>query len=149
LFTQVGYSGLETLRATQPNVIQTGISHDVGYRSYLGNAGFIWSHGCASDVHTSICRLNQLGSSKLATLIPTTSGFGSVLAKIGEPHSGQKPRWVLPPRSLGESWKRSEPCKSLKAPAGTITKDENGPPLDRWQSRQWQRSITTGSAAAS
>jgi hypothetical protein len=58
------------------------------------------------------------------------------LTAIGEPHSGQKPRWVLPPRSLGEAWKRSEPCKSLKASAGTMMKDENGPPLDRWQSRQ-------------
>jgi hypothetical protein len=111
-------------------------SHDVGYRSYLGNAGFILSHGCASDVHTSICRLNQLGSSRLAVLIATTLGFGSVLTKIGEPHSGQKPRLVLPPLALGEAWKRGEPCKSLKASAGTTTKEENGPPLERWQSRQ-------------
>jgi hypothetical protein len=42
----------------------------------------------------------------------------------------------LPPISLGEAWKRGEPCKSLKVPVGTMTKDENGPPLDRWQSRQ-------------
>src|SRR5437773_6650496 len=26
-----------------------------GYFSNFGNAGFIWSHGCASDVHTFIC----------------------------------------------------------------------------------------------
>jgi hypothetical protein len=31
----------------------------------------------------------------------------------------------MPPASLGEAWKRSEPCKSLKASAGTMTKDEN------------------------
>ena len=42
-----------------------------GYFSNFGNAGFIWSHGCASDVHTSTCGLNQLGSSKLAVLIAT------------------------------------------------------------------------------
>jgi len=27
-------------------------------------------------------------------------------------------------------------AKSLKASLGTITEDENGPPLDGWQSRQ-------------
>ena len=48
---------------------------------------------------------------------------------------------VLPPASLGESWKRSEPCETLNAFAGTITKDENGPPLDCWQSRQGQSKI--------
>jgi len=37
----------------------------------------------------------------------------------------------------------------LKAPVGTMTKDENGPPLDRWQSRQWQWSIIAGSAVDS
>jgi hypothetical protein len=58
------------------------------------------------------------------------------LTTIGEPQSGQKPRRVLPPISLGEAWKRGEPCKSLKASVGTMTKDENGPPLDCWQSRQ-------------
>jgi hypothetical protein len=42
----------------------------------------------------------------------------------------------LPPLSLGEAWNGSEPCASLKACVGTMTKDENGPPLDRWQSRQ-------------
>jgi hypothetical protein len=42
----------------------------------------------------------------------------------------------MPPASLGEAWKRSEPCKTLQASFGTTTKDENGPPLDRWQSRQ-------------
>ena len=42
-----------------------------GYFSNFGNAEFIWSHGCASDVHTSTCGLNQLGSSKLAVLIAT------------------------------------------------------------------------------
>src|SRR5436190_8387193 len=107
-----------------------------GYFSNFGSAGFIWSHGCASDVHTSTCGLNQLGSSRLAVLIATNCGTASGLTATGEPHSGQKPRWVLPPASLGEAWKRSEPCKSLKASVGTMTKDENGPPLDRWQSRQ-------------
>ena len=107
-----------------------------GYFSNFGNAGFIWSHGCASDVHTSTCGLNQLGSSKLAVLIATNWGTESGLTTIGEPQSGQKPRRVLPPISLGEAWKRGEPCKSLKASVGTMTKDENGPPLDCWQSRQ-------------
>ena len=111
-------------------------SQDGGYFSNFGNAGFIWSHGCASDVHTSTCGLNQLGSSKLAVLIATNWGTESGLTTIGEPQSGQKPRRVLPPISLGEAWKRSEPCKSLKASVGTMTKDENGPPLDCWQSRQ-------------
>ncbi len=111
-------------------------SQDGGYFSNFGNAGFIWSHGCASDVHTSICGLNQLGSSKLAVLIATNWGTESGLTTIGEPQSGQKPRRVLPPISLGEACKRSEPCKSLKASVGTMTKDENGPPLDCWQSRQ-------------
>src|SRR5438477_12274892 len=92
-----------------------------GYFLNLGNAGFMWSHGCASDVHTSTCGLNQLGSSKLAVLIATNCGTASGLTAIGEPHSGQKPRWVLPTASLGEAWKRSEPCKSLKASVGTIT----------------------------
>ena len=46
-------------------------SADQGYFSYFGNAGFMWSHGCASDVHTSTCGFNQLGSSKLAVLIAT------------------------------------------------------------------------------
>ena len=49
-------------------------SQDGGYFSNFGNAGFIWSHGCASDVHTSTCGLNQLGSSKLAVLIATNWG---------------------------------------------------------------------------
>ena len=34
-------------------------------------AGFIWSQGCASDIHTSICWSNQLGSSRLVVLIAT------------------------------------------------------------------------------
>ena len=50
-----------------------------GYFSNFGNAGFIWSHGCASEVHTSICGLNQLGSSRLAVLIATMSGVESGL----------------------------------------------------------------------
>ena len=107
-----------------------------GYFSNFRRAGFIWSHVCASDVHTSTCGLNQLGSSRLAVLIATMSGCESVMTWIGEPQSGQKLRWVLPPASLGESWERSEPWESLKASDGTITKDENGPPLDRWQSLQ-------------
>jgi hypothetical protein len=37
----------------------------------------------------------------------------------------------------------------LKAPTGTMTKDENGPPLDLWQSRQWQCSMIAGFAADS
>jgi hypothetical protein len=110
-------------------VIQIAVSHDMGYRSYLGNAGFTWSHGCASDLHTSNRRLNQFGSCRLAVLIATMSGLESVLTKIGEPHSGQKPRFVLPPLALGDAWKRGVPCKSLKASAVTMTKDENGPPL--------------------
>src|SRR5438552_16281667 len=96
-------------------------SPDGGYFSNFGNAGFIWSHGCASDVHTSTCGLNQLGSSRLAVLIATNSGTASGFTTTGEPHSGQKPRRVLPPISLGEAWKRGEPCKSLKASAGTMT----------------------------
>ena len=107
-----------------------------GYFSNFRRAGFIWSHVCASDVHTSTCGLNQLGSSRLAVLIATMSGCESVTTWIGEPQSGQKLRWVLPPASLGELWERSEPWESLKASDGTITKDENGPPLDRWQSLQ-------------
>src|SRR5215471_8735679 len=50
--------------------------------SNFGNAGFIWSHGCASNVHTSTCGLNQLGSSKLAALIPTNWGTESGLTAI-------------------------------------------------------------------
>src|SRR5438477_4425719 len=92
-----------------------------GYFSNFGNVGFIWSHGCASDVHTSTCGLNQLGSSKLAVLIATNCGAASGLTRIGEPQSGQKPRWVLPPASLGESWKRGKPCKILNASFGTMT----------------------------
>lgn len=42
-----------------------------GYFSNFGSAAFMWSHGCASDVHTSTCGLNQLGSSRLAVLIAT------------------------------------------------------------------------------
>jgi len=45
------------------------LSPDGGYFSNFGNAGFSRSHGCASDVHTSTCGLNQLGSSRLAVLI--------------------------------------------------------------------------------
>ena len=37
--------------------------------SNFGSAGFISSHGCASDVHTSVLGLNQLGSSRLPALI--------------------------------------------------------------------------------
>ena len=107
-----------------------------GYFSNFRRAGFIWSHVCASDVHTSTCGLNQLGSSRLAVLIATMSGCESVMTWIGEPQSGQKLRWVLPPASLGESWERSEPWESLKASDGTMTKDEKGPPLDCWQSLQ-------------
>src|SRR4029453_15880448 len=68
-----------------------------GYSLNFGNAGFILSHGCASDVHTSTCGLNQLGSSKLAVLIATNWGTASGLTTIGEPHSGQKPRWACHP----------------------------------------------------
>lgn len=107
-----------------------------GYLSNLGSPGFIQSHGCESEVQTSICGLKRLGSSRLAVLIAANSGAASELTTIGEPQSGQKPRRVMPPASLGEPWKRGEPCKSLKAPADTVTKDENGPPLDLWQSRQ-------------
>ena len=117
-----------------------------GYFSNFGSAGFIWSHGCASAVHTSICKLNPPGSSRLAVRIATIWGCESVLTTIGEPHSGQKPRRVMPPASLGKAWKRGEPCRSLNASAGTMTYDENGPPLARWQSRQWQWSISTGFA---
>jgi len=46
-------------------------SADQGYFSNFGNAGFMWSHGCASDVHTSTCGFKQLGSSRLAVLIAT------------------------------------------------------------------------------
>jgi len=98
----------------------------------------MWSHGCASDVQTSICGLNQVGSFKLAVLIATIRGWESVLTTIGEPQFVQNPRWVFPPASLGMSWKRSEPCKTVNPWTGTMTKDENGPPLARWQSRQWQ-----------
>src|SRR5437868_6290718 len=38
---------------------------------FSDRSGFMWSHGCASDVHTSTCGLNQLGSSRLAVLIAT------------------------------------------------------------------------------
>src|SRR5881398_1937477 len=92
-----------------------------GYFSNFGNAGFIWSQGCASDVHTSTCGLNQLGSSKLAVLIATNCETASGFTTIGDPQLGQKPRRVLPPISLGEAWKRGEPCKSLKASVGTMT----------------------------
>lgn len=44
-------------------------AESLGYFSNFGSAGFIWSHGCASDVHTSTSGLNQLGSSRLAVLI--------------------------------------------------------------------------------
>jgi hypothetical protein len=30
----------------------------------------------------------------------------------GTPQSGQKPRRVMPPCSLGDAWKRGEPCYS-------------------------------------
>jgi hypothetical protein len=46
-------------------------SYPVGYFSNFGNEGFMWSHGCAFEVHTSTCGLNQLGSSRLAVLIAT------------------------------------------------------------------------------
>ena len=107
-----------------------------GYFSNFVNVGFIWSHGCASDVHTSICGSNQLGSSRLPDRIATNWGTASGLPSTGEPHWVQKPRCVFPPISLGEAWKCGVPCKSLNASAGTMMKDENGPPLDRWQSRQ-------------
>src|SRR5256885_8891190 len=71
-----------------------------------------------------------------------SSDRGKLRGSIGIDHNRraavQKPRCVLPPASLGESWKRGEPFVSLNASVGTITKDENGPPLERWQSRQWQ-----------
>ena len=130
------FSVIKMMRYSGRSPRRIAESQDGGYFSNFGNAGFIWSHGCASDVHTSTCGLNQLGSSKLAVLIATNWKTASGLTTIGEPQSGQKPRRVLPPISLGEAWKRSEPCKSLKASVGTMAKDENGPPLDRWQSRQ-------------
>gem|GEM_PF-5453890 len=42
----------------------------------------------------------------------------------------------MPPISLGEAWMRGEPFTILKASDATTIKDENGLPLDRWQSRQ-------------
>src|SRR5262245_56482211 len=67
--------GETTLRFSIPRtVLIFGIQSSFVYRGYFskfGNAEFMGSHVCASDVHTSICRLNQLGSSRLVVLIAT------------------------------------------------------------------------------
>src|SRR4029453_3081343 len=55
-----------------------------GYFSNFGNAEFSSSHGCASDIHVSISGLNQLGSSRLAVLIPTSCGAARGTPRIGE-----------------------------------------------------------------
>src|SRR5438132_6343614 len=68
------------------------------YCSNFGNFGFIWSHGCASDVQISNCGLYKLGSSRLDAVMPCQC---SVLPPNNrEPHCVQKPRLLSPMASL-------------------------------------------------
>jgi len=104
-------------------------------------------NGCALAVQMSIIGLKQLGSSRLAGLMPRNPGPLDPWANRGEPHSGQNPRRDVPPCRL-TWWCLGVPVIAT-AFSGTMKTEENPPPLARWQSRQWQLSEKSGATAHS
>ena len=73
--------------------------------------------------------------------------MASSLIAIGLPQVGQKPRSTRLPLSPITPCQRSSPS-IWTALFGTTTMAAKALPLARWQSRQWQFSIVTGSASA-
>ena len=67
----------------------------------------------------------------------------------GAPHAEQKWRSVSPPWSSPVVENDAiVPPSALNAARGTAMNTENGLPVWRWQSVQWQTAWTTGSASA-
>ncbi len=78
-----------------------------------------------------------------------SSGATAAMLKIGEPQAEQKLRCVSLSWSSPIVAKEARVLPSmLNAARGTPTITENGLPVWRWQSAQWQTAWTTGSASA-
>jgi hypothetical protein len=76
-----------------------------GYWWNFGTAGFISSHGCASEAKMSICGRNQLGSSREPARTPTDCDCPSNSPPVTrDPHSGQNPRLCFPRAMLEVKW---------------------------------------------
>lgn len=102
------------------------------------------SHGSALEVKISIDGLYQDGSSRLEPYTRYSPGRTSAVDTALEPHLGQKPRLTSRPLSprFVKNW--YSPV-IVKLSLGTAKADANVLPVARWQSRQWQLKLKTGS----
>ena len=78
----------------------------------------------------------------------TRSGATAAMLKTGEPHAEQNLRCVSAPWSEPVVENEASVLPSQwNAAWGIATSTENGLPVWRWQSVQWQTAWTTGSAS--
>src|SRR6185312_16676800 len=103
------------------------------------------TQGCALDVQISSMGWNPDGSSSVGKRMDMKSD-ASLRANRGVPQSGQKPRVARLPLPARTEYVFGVPTISVSA-IRTMTPEAKGAPLERWQSRQWQLSIATGTHA--
>src|SRR2546427_13235466 len=97
------------------------------------------AQGCAELAHPSTAGSTHDASSSEPALMNASSGATAAMLNTGAPHAVQKLLSVSPPWSVPivEYDDKVSPS-TLSAARGTPTMTENGPPLWRWQSVQWQ-----------
>ncbi len=121
-------------------------SSAVGVPGKFGSSGFRKSQGCTLPVQIFASRTIRAGSSRLATLIPWISGNSAAFAASGDPHSAQKPRYVLCPVVPVLSWNFGSPRMNRTVEIWKTAFTAPPPPVDRWHSLQWQIQLNIGSA---
>jgi hypothetical protein len=110
-----------------------------GPRSIRAACSKCGDQGCAELVHTSTAGSSHDASSSDPTLMKASSGATAAMLKTGEPHAEQKFRCVSRPWSSPVVANEASVLPStLNAARGTPTITENGLPVWRWQSAQWQ-----------
>src|SRR6516164_4031136 len=107
------------------------------------------SQGCALLTKISASGQNALGSSRLPTRRPTTSGRAETRMNSGQPHSWQNARVTSLPASLALTNSLGAPLVMRNPAAGTRIAATYALPLLCWQSRQWHSSENSGSPADS
>jgi hypothetical protein len=96
-------------------------------------------HGCADLVHASTAGASHEASSSDPALMNASCGATAAMLKTGEPHAEQNFRSVSPPWSSPVVTNEASVLPStLNVSRGTATITENGLPVWRWQSVQWQ-----------
>jgi len=113
-------------------------------RSYEPNTGFLGdcgsfgsspAHGWALAVQMLPMGRSQLGSSRLPGLMASICGLAVLLAKTGEPHSGQEAT-ARGMAAVDDHLVILYHACIFTAATGTARAEGNAVPLARWQSRQ-------------